>query len=159
MPAKVIPEAAPKPTVKKPSRKGQIEIDPTPTTIGEGIFNHSTKGARYEGQWQRFDGVIKRHGNGIYIDSGTTYDGQFSEDLYHGNGVYTAIDGSTYRGEWKLGKMHGKGTYTWPDGSSYEGNFEEGKIAGEGVYLDNNKRVWTGSFKDEFGIFDSAPIS
>lgn len=157
MPAKPAQEQA-KTQPKKPVRKNQnLELDPTPTSVGEGYFVHPSQGAIYEGQWQRFDGQIKKHGNGIYTDCGATYDGQFSEDLYHGNGNYTAIDGSSYHGEWVKGKMHGKGVYSWPDGSYFDGNFEDGKMEGPGILVDPKKRIWIGTWKDGIAELDIVP--
>lgn len=135
------------------------ELDSTPPSCGEGVFINKEKNARYEGQWQRIDGVMKRSGTGIYTDSGATYDGHFADDQFNGFGVYTAIDGSVYKGDWKNGLMHGHGEYTWPDKSVYEGEWENGKMHGVGKYVDHNGRVWTGTWTEGNADLENLPIS
>lgn len=44
------------------------------------------------------------------------YEGQFSDDLKHGEGKYIWYDGRIYEGEWKMNQMNGNGIYKWPDG-------------------------------------------
>lgn len=160
MPPKVDPAAA-KPPIKKGAKgKNQgFELDNTPPTAGEGVFIHKASHAKYEGQWQRFDGVMKRHGTGIYTDGGATYDGHFVEDKYCGFGVYTAIDGSVYRGEWKDGLMQGHGTYTWPDKSVFEGEWEQGKMEGPGKFTDPKGHVWTGTWHEGNADLDVLNVS
>ncbi|KAH0795963.1 MORN repeat protein [Histomonas meleagridis] len=151
-----------RPPAKKNVAKGKThgyEFDPPPPNAGEGIFTHRATLAKYEGQWQRFGGKMKRHGTGIYTDGGATYDGEFVEDQYQGYGVYTAIDGSVYKGEWKSGKMHGHGIYTWPDGSFFEGEWENGKMEGPGTYTDKDKNVWKGTWHEGEAELKNLPIS
>jgi hypothetical protein len=154
-----VPARAPLPK-RGPKGKNQVyELDATPPTAGEGIFIHPITKAKYEGQWQRFDGIIKRHGMGIYTDGGGTYDGHFVEDLYQGQGTYTAIDGSTYKGEWKTGLMHGRGVYTWPDAALFEGTWENGKMEGPGTFTDPNKQIWTGVWHGGNAECQNLPVS
>jgi hypothetical protein len=162
MPPKPAPETSTRTPPPKKGVKGKnqgYELDPTPPTAGEGVFTHPTTKSRYEGQWQRFDGTMKRHGTGIYTDGGATYDGHFVEDLYQGQGTYTAIDGSTYKGEWKAGAMHGHGVYTWPDGAVFEGNWENGMMEGPGVFTDQNKQIWTGNWHEGNADCQNLPVS
>lgn len=162
MPAKPAGADAARAPPPKKGGKGKnqgLELESTPATAGEGIFIHPITKAKYEGQWQRFDGVMKRHGVGIYTDGGATYDGHFVEDLYNGTGNYTAIDGSTYKGEWKNGVMSGHGVYTWPDGSFFDGQWENGKMEGPGVFTDANKQVWTGTWHEGEADCQNLPVS
>ena len=154
------PRADPRQTTKRGKGKNQIlEIDPTPPLAGEGVYIHPITKAKYEGQWQRIDGVMKRHGKGIYTDGGSTYDGQFVNDFFQGYGVYKAIDGSTYKGEWKEGKMHGHGVYTWSDGSVFDGNWENGKMEGSGVFTDARNQIWTGTWHEGSADCQNLPVS
>lgn len=150
-----------KPMIKKAGKgKNQaFELDSTPPTAGEGIFENKQTHTKYEGQWQRFDGVMKRHGMGIYTDGGATYDGHFTEDQYDGFGVYTAIDGSSYKGDWKNGLMHGHGIYTWPDGAVFDGKWENGKMEGPGTFTDAQKHIWIGEWHDGNANCMNQPIS
>lgn len=157
-PAGADSKAAPPKKGGKGKNQG-LELDSTPPSAGEGIFIHPITKAKYEGQWQRFDGVMKRHGVGIYTDGGATYDGHFVEDLYNGTGTYTAVDGSTYKGEWKNGLMSGHGVYSWPDGSVFEGTWENGKMEGPGVFTDYNHQIWTGTWHEGNADCQNLPVS
>ena len=42
-------------------------------------------------------------------------------------------DGSTYEGEWLNGKYHGQGIFTWPNGDRFEGEYRDGKKHGRGI--------------------------
>ena len=39
--------------------------------------------------------------------------GEWAEDLKHGWGTYTYINGDTYEGDWNNNLRHGQGTYTY----------------------------------------------
>jgi|TARA_B100001964_G_scaffold48863_1_gene54819 hypothetical protein len=41
-----------------------------------------------------------------------TYIGDFKNDKYNGQGIYTWADGKKYVGEWKNDKTYGQGTWT-----------------------------------------------
>jgi hypothetical protein len=162
MPPKPAADVPFRPPIAKKNIKGKAqgyELDSAPCSAGEGIFIHPETKAKYEGQWQRFEGVMKRHGTGIYTDGGGTYDGHFVEDLYSGQGTYTAIDGSVYKGEWKSGMMHGHGVYTWPDSAVFDGNWENGKMEGPGVFTGPNKQVWTGIWHEGSADCQNLPVS
>jgi hypothetical protein len=75
----------------------------------------------YEGQINR-DG--EKHGSGIYrwLD-GSTYDGEYADDLRHGSGRFLWVNGESYKGDYLKDERTGKGIYDWPDGSQYEGDF------------------------------------
>ena len=48
----------------------------------------------------------------------------------HGNGVWNDRNGSSYEGEWVDNLKEGLGVFRWPDGSRYEGNYKGGKRYG-----------------------------
>lgn len=59
-----------------------------------------------------------------------------------GHGSYKLITGSRYEGEMKDGMYHGKGEIHFPDGSKYVGNFVKGYPASvRHVILHPNSRV------------------
>jgi len=94
---------------------------------GKGV--EITKEYEYEGE---FKNDIK-HGNGlIKFNNGEIYEGQLTEDKITGVGKYTWKNKHTYEGDFIDAKMHGKGTYKWPDGSEYFGdyvnNIKEGMV-------------------------------
>lgn len=160
MPPKPAGEAAKPPPKKNIKGKNQgFELDSTPPTAGDGVFVYKDGNAKYEGQWQRFDGVMKRHGTGIYTDCGATYDGHFVEDKYEGFGVFTSVDGAVYKGEWKNGLMHGHGVYTWPDKAIFDGQWENGLMEGPGTFTDPSGRIWTGTWTHGEAELENVPVS
>jgi len=87
-------------------------------------------GARYDGQWSN----NKRHGQGIYVrPDGSWYEGRFEDGWAHGYGKYTAASGNVYEGQWYKDQAHGKGTYSYADGSTYEGEWCLDEKAGQGT--------------------------
>ena len=69
-----------------------------------------------------------------------------------GKGVFTYASGATYDGEWMNNAYAGQGTYTWPNGTSYVGPPpENGAMHGQGTYTDEEGRQWTGAFYNNTG--------
>ena len=98
----------------------------------------------YQGEWER--GRIHGQGKYYYYENSnkssddshpskiqSRYEGEFRENLRHGNGMYVLPDGSTYNGQWQNGNMTGRGTFTWPDGSVYEGDWKDNQRHGNGT--------------------------
>lgn len=48
------------------------------------------------GDWYRFDGVIKRHGRGLYEEGANKYEGEWKEDKMHGKGTFHFATGAVY---------------------------------------------------------------
>ena len=44
--------------------------------------------------------------------------------MLNGKGKRTNIDGTTYEGDFRDNLYHGQGTYTFEDGTFYEGEFK-----------------------------------
>ena len=66
-------------------------------------------GSQYEGQWQ--DNM--RHGEGTELSaSGTVYRGRYWKNMRHGPGVMTYLNGNSYEGIWDNDKIRGRGRYT-----------------------------------------------
>jgi len=64
----------------------------------------------------------QRNGLGVEITPDGIYEGQFTEDLRDGFGVFAKTKGSTYTGEWKKGEWHGHGMVTQ---ATYSGGVKE----------------------------------
>ena len=60
--------------------------------------------------------------------TGSTYKGEWKDDLKHGKGTYIYVTGEKYIGEWKNGNMNGQGAFNMADGTIYhEGLWEDGE--------------------------------
>jgi uncharacterized caspase-like protein len=96
-----------------------------------GRGEYIAKSFRYEGEFT--DGV--KHGQGIYIwDNGNRYEGPFSEDRPNGLGKYFFSNGDAYTGEVKAGALTGRGIYVTKAGDTLEGTFVDAKLHGVGTY-------------------------
>ena len=73
-----------------------------------------------------------------------------------GSGVYTIQTSKgmeSYSGEFKENRFHGDGVYTFANGSSYRGQWVDNRMEGSGCYSDTSGELWSGMFVD--GKFDS----
>ncbi len=104
--------------------------------------------------------VMYRHGNGVYVDGATTYDGQWEHDRMHGFGklvVHSSNDigggggATTYIGYFANNEFNGRGVFTWPDGSRYDGFWRNNVQHGEGCYTDAAGTRWRGRFYNGVG--------
>lgn len=95
--------------------------------------------------------VIYRHGNGVYVDGPTTYDGQWDHDRMHGFGKLTTNNGATYIGYFANNEFAGRGVHRWPDGSKYDGQWRGSVMHGEGCYWDVTGKKWKGRFLNGVG--------
>lgn len=85
-------------------------------------------GAIYNGEWKN----NMRHGQGIWTrPDGTRYAGEWQNDKPGGMGTLVKPDGSIYTGEWQSGRRHGQGIYTRPDGTKSSGEWREGSLVDE----------------------------
>ena len=101
----------------------------------------------YQGE---IDKKGKKNGKGIYKwHDGSTYEGDFEEDLRHGSGHFGWTNGESYKGDYLQDKRTGHGIYNWPDGSTYEGSFLNGKRHGLGTYLSSDRDVYVGEWFDD----------
>mmetsp|Transcript_36051 Transcript_36051/g.82800 ORF Transcript_36051/g.82800 Transcript_36051/m.82800 type:complete len:201 (-) Transcript_36051:62-664(-) len=136
-------------------------------------------GSTYVGQVDK-DG--KRHGSGRWTSDAGCYEGQWRDDVQHGEGRQEWSDGRSYEGQFANGRFsgygkmlwtsqtgvlsyegqyqndlkHGVGKFTWADGRTYEGEWQNGKRHGQGLYTSSNgeKKVchWV---DDKFKHWDS----
>lgn len=89
------------------------------------------------------DQLMDGHGKITYDDG--TYEGDFKNGYYHGQGTYTTADGTwIYKGSYENGYMNGSGTEYWPKekrkhyAGFLEGNYKDGKCNGVGTWYYND---------------------
>jgi len=104
-------------------------------TIYSGVYCKGVKCGKGKMTW--LDG--KNEPNEIY-------EGEFSNNMFNGYGVYDWSKKRKYSGEWKDGKMHGNGTFEWKDGRVYIGSFKEDLKEGFGEFKWNDGRIWKGDW-------------
>lgn len=76
--------------------------------------------SKYEGQWY----LNKKKGKGkAQYPDGSTYEGDFDNDLYDGQGKLHWKHGYKYTGQWKQGRMDGEGKFKHYDGHILQGIF------------------------------------
>lgn len=92
----------------------------------------------------------KKHGKGKFTwADGSFYEGDFSEGVFHGAGVYYFKEyNKTYTGGFANGKIEGPGEMKWDDGRAFYGNFVNGKEEGEGTFKYANGNFYIGPFKE-----------
>ena len=73
--------------------------------------------------------------------------GQYKKGLKHGKGEFYLADGSSYIGDWVNDLRQGKGVETDPNGTTYQGNYKNGVKHGEGqlILVDGTKHKVTWS--------------
>ncbi len=81
-------------------------------------------------------------------EDGSTYVGDFKDDMFHGQGTYIFADGSTYVGNFKDNLFHGQGTYIFAVGSTYVGNFKDDMFHGHGTRTYADGTTYVGDFKE-----------
>lgn len=80
--------------------------------------------------------------NGTISNDSTVADSALVDQLMDGHGKITYYDDGTYEGDFKNGHFHGQGTYAKADGTwIYKGSFENGYMNGSGTeYWPKEKR-------------------
>jgi len=126
------------------------EEDNTPQE-GNSRFEYKN-GSVYEGNWKIVDKRKLKNGHGkmalppTEIGEGETYDGDWENNMMHGEGRYQFNSGAVYVGHWKDNKMCGVGKINYTNGTWYQGQFANNEYHGEGVYQDHEDRLWEGIF-------------
>jgi hypothetical protein len=72
---------------------------------------------------------------------GCSYDGDWIDGSYNGNGILIFSDDRKYIGEFKDGLRHGKGKYT-SSTREYDGEWENDKRSGKGIEIFNDGRSY-----------------
>ena len=113
-------------------------------------------GSYFDGIWEEDN--IK---SGFYqFADGTSYKGDFVDDLFHGVGVYTNGK-NIYDGMWKNGKRHGLGKQWNSNGSRHEGMYVEDMKHGQGVHYFADFKMWKGKWENDNrvgkGVYEYPP--
>ena len=137
------------------------------TPFGE-HYRGMTKNGRFDGQgrltfpaggpWVFYEGEFKnnlRHGQGRQIwKIGQQYQGQWRNGLASGRGLVTFApdwDELSYEGELVDFVYHGQGTLIWKNGQKYEGQWQNGQMHGRGLVTfapDKGKLSYEGELAD-----------
>jgi hypothetical protein len=135
----------------------------------QGIFKFPD-GSIYEGDIldNVTEGIRIKEGQGVLTTATSSYNGKWVGDAMNGYGVYIIRNTQgeeieKYEGELSNNQFHGQGAYHFKDGSSYQGQWQENKMHGLGNYTDTYNVVWRGSFHngkyDSLGNLNSENIS
>jgi hypothetical protein len=95
------------------------------------------------------DGVI--NGKGVFhFSTGEVYEGEWKDNNYCGSGSIK-LSSDRYDGEFSESKYNGKGKYSWNNGDSYEGDWVLGKMSGQGTYyFAEIKKAVEADYKSKF---------
>lgn len=107
----------------------------------------------YEGDMNKYfepDGIGK-----AFLRNGNTYEGEWSNGVMQGHGIYERADEFVYEGEFKYNIRDGKGTLIYLDeaedhylGDKYEGEFHNNEFEGYGKYSFANGDIYEGEFHE-----------
>ena len=82
-------------------------------------------------------------------EDGSTYFGEWKDNLRHGQGTMAGSDGGNYVGEWKNGQQHGYGTRNDTVRCiKYVGEWKDGMKHGQGTTIDSADTKYSGGWKD-----------
>ena len=139
-------------------------IDPENNIIFVGEYFHnkpcgfgyykSPKGTTFEGNWK--NNILNGVGIEIWKD-GSFYQGDFKNNKKNGIGLYRWSDGTIYHGEWDNDEMTGYCLITYRDEKMYIGEIEKGIMNGYGEFTWKNGKKYLGYYKNDlkegFGIY------
>lgn len=111
---------------------------------GHGRYTEQRTGSTYEGDWK--DNM--RHGKGVLLTATAKYSGEFVNDRREGHGTLISNDSSSYSGQFFQGAFDGVGTLCESNGRVYVGGWERGVRHGENcteTYADGT--VFLGRFE------------
>lgn len=128
---------------------GAIYVGQTIGNKRHGDGRWKSAGGTYNGQWvdDQFDG----EGQQLW-DDGRHFDGQFSRGHFHGYGKmeWPTKDGvMVYEGQYVDGQKHGTGKFKWPDGKMYDGQWITGMRSGEAVLSGKSGEKRRGRWADD----------
>lgn len=101
---------------------------------------------------KEIDGVDDR---GEYHYEGDTKENEEGIQIRHGFGLCKWSNGNEYEGDWKNNLMHGDGAFTELDGRYFNATFKKGKVQGDFEYVDEKadvqkqQKVWLEKEQDE----------
>jgi hypothetical protein len=90
----------------------------------------------------------------MHYEDGSSYSGQWQNDVKNGQGKQVYKDGSYYDGEWKNNLQHGSGTQAYFDkhgnlNATYTGKFASNKRNGRGTMRYENGYEQTGEWRND----------
>ena len=80
------------------------------------------------GEW--YDDM--KHGVGDWKSNSHTYSGDWSFDMFNGQGTYVNVSGETYTGEYKKNQRDGHGSWKSVESATYVGQWADDLKHGEG---------------------------
>ncbi|XP_078265914.1 ankyrin repeat and MYND domain-containing protein 1 [Rhinoraja longicauda] len=80
---------------------------------------------------------------------GWWYQGEFRENLKHGEGRFEWSSGEYYEGQFYKDHRHGQGCYVWPDGTKFTGAFYLDRKDGYGTLEMKDGSMFQGLYKDD----------
>jgi hypothetical protein len=153
----------PKKEEKKVEEKKEVveeKKEPVFEVTGYDRFEYSN-GITYIGNWKQTNKGKVKEGYGklthvftnIKVPLTEWYEGEWSNDMMNGYGVYKYASGATYSGNWKNNRHEGYGVYVMADSCKYEGEWLNHRFNGTGTFTDLENMRWTGEFVN--GSYDT----
>ena len=107
-------------------------------------------GSSYKGEWKQ----DVREGFGTEVNpDGTKYEGEWQDNRRHGKGTIFVKQGKklarTYVGEWANGSMEGFGVYYYPNGEIYRGEWMNNQRSGTGRQDTQNDEYYDGAWAND----------
>ncbi|EGR27881.1 MORN repeat protein [Ichthyophthirius multifiliis] len=118
------------------------QILPYQFEVSNKEFVQAYTGLKYKGA---LDTNNLRTGHGQLIDDDYEFQGEFKDDLPHGNGIETRKK-VKYEGEFKAGFYHGHGVLNFPNGRSYTGGFQNHQFHGQGTLIGDDGTIYEGQW-------------
>lgn len=120
---------------------------------GTGELRLKRQGRHYRGGWG-FDTRVGAGVEEIFNCAGDLlerYEGDFSDNMRHGQGTVTYFDGSVYSGGFRKGQRHGQGAFQSPAGmvQYYKGDWNRGQMHGKGMLRYQTGFMWAGFFEND----------
>ena len=82
----------------------------------------------------------------------STYEGQFKDARFNGQGTFVFSNGGKYVGEWKNDRLEGKGTLNYANGDKYVGEWKNNLYEGKGTKTFANGDNYVGEWKN--GLYE-----
>ncbi len=112
------------------------------TSVGEYLTFTNTKGSKMHYVGQVKNGMANGFGVAL-LNTGSRYNGEWSDNQRHGQGSFYWPDGEYYVGSYQNDKRNGHGTYYWPNGEKYTGDWKDDKRNGEGIFYGKDGNIVT----------------
>jgi len=131
---------------KKVWSNGKVYIGDFKNGLRDGSGINELNGYKYNGEWK--EDLL--HGQGKFIfKSGDVYEGELKDGKYNGQGKYISKDKEVYEGAWKDGEKHGLGKSIYRNGDVYVGEYKDHIRHGQGKYIWKDGDVYEGEWKDD----------